>query len=98
MIVAAGAAERQPEKGGAGGGHAVHHRFHAILLEIDAAFVVAGRVAMEAGGDQLIDGRIGQQVARQSARSTNWSNGMSRLSALMTQSRYFHIWRGASMV
>ena len=64
VIVAARAAERQPEKCGAGGGHAVHDRLHAVLLEIDAAFIVARRIAMEAGGDQLIHGRVRQHVAR----------------------------------
>ena len=63
MIVAARAAERQPQKRRAGGRHPVDDGFHAILLEIDAAFVIAGRVAMESGGDQLIDRRIRQQIA-----------------------------------
>ena len=63
VIVAARAAERQPEERPRRWWRRDRHRLYAILLEVDAAFVVAGRVAMEAGGDQLIDSGIRQQVA-----------------------------------
>src|SRR5262249_40760159 len=55
---------RKAEKRGPGGGHAVHNGIYAVLLEVDAAFVVAGSVAVEAGGDQLLRCRVGQHVAR----------------------------------
>ncbi len=62
MVVTAGAPESEPEKGRAGRGHPIYNRLHAILLEIDTAFIVAGRIAMKAGGDELIDGWIRQHV------------------------------------
>ena len=63
MIMTAGTPECQPEKRRARRRHAIDHSFHAILLEVDAALKIAGGVAMESGGDQLVDSRIRQQIA-----------------------------------
>ncbi len=64
VIVTAGAPESEPEKGGTGRGYPIYNRFHAILLEVDTTLIVAGRIAMKAGGDQLVDAWIRQHVAR----------------------------------
>ena len=63
MVVAFGATHRgaQPDLGG--GAHAVHNVLGEILLRVGAALVVRHHVAMEAGGNLLVDGRIRQQVA-----------------------------------
>ena len=68
VVVAASATQGQSQKDGAGRVHAVHHCFHAILLKVDAAFEVDQCVAMKAGGDQLITGRIRAEDRRRSAR------------------------------
>ena len=58
------ATEGQSKKHGAGGGHAIDDVIDAILLKVDAALEVDRRVAMEAGGNQLVRGGLGQQIAR----------------------------------
>src|SRR5258708_2751834 len=63
MIVTARAAESESEKGRAGGRHAIDDGLDAVLLEVDPALEIAGSVAVESGGDQLIDSRVRQQVA-----------------------------------
>ena len=63
VIVAARAAEREPKKGRAGRADAVDHCFDAILLEIGAPFLIDHRVAMEAGGDELVLRRLWQQIS-----------------------------------
>ena len=63
MAVALCALDGQAEDAFADGVHAVEHRFHAELFGIDAAFLVDHRVAEEAGGDDVVLGRVRQQVA-----------------------------------
>ena len=62
MIVTARAADRKAHEHRAGGRCPVRHGFVPILFEIDPAFEVTGSVPMEAGCDQLVRGRIRQQV------------------------------------
>ena len=45
--------------------HAVEHRLHPELFRVDAALFVDHRVAQEPGGDLLLLGGIGQQIAGQ---------------------------------
>src|SRR4029079_9023223 len=46
-----------------GGGDAVDDGVDAELLEVDPAFLVDRGVAVEAGGDLLLQGRAGAEVA-----------------------------------
>ena len=62
--VALGALQGEAQPGGAGGGHAVHHGMIAEFQRIDAAFLVQHCVPMEPGGDQLVGGGIGEEIAR----------------------------------
>ena len=63
MVVAAGAPHCQSQECLAGGADTVHHSFHAVLLEVDAALLVDHGVAVKSRGDQLIPGWIGEKVA-----------------------------------
>jgi hypothetical protein len=63
VVVAAGAAEGEAHPGGASGVDAVDDVFDAPFLVDDAAFAVDAVVAMEAGGDDLIEARVGEEVA-----------------------------------
>ena len=49
------------------------------------------RVAVEAGGDPLLGGRRSGSMSPAICSIVNWSNGMSPLSASITQSRYGQI-------
>ena len=72
-------------------------RTSTAILRIDAALLVRHRVAMEAGGDPLL-GRGPGSMSPAICSMVNWSNGMSRLSASITQSRYFQIGAGRLFV
>ena len=74
---------------------AIDQRLPACLFDVDAAFLIEQRVAMEAGGDPLSRRGVGQHVAGE-LLDRELSNGMSSFSALITQSRYFHIVRRLS--
>ncbi len=63
MVVALAATDGEAEPNRAGRVDAVHDRLDAELLDVDAAFLVDLRVAVEAGGHALPQGRAGQQVA-----------------------------------
>ena len=63
MIVAAGALEGEAEEGGGEGLHAVRHILHAILLLHAAALGLLLVQAVKSGGENLIVGRFGQEVA-----------------------------------
>ena len=63
MGVALGAGRGQAEPGCACGAHPIDHRQIPKLKRVDAAFLVDHRVAMEAGGDDVIDRRFRQHVA-----------------------------------
>ena len=63
MVVAAGAAHRQAEPDGGRGLHAVDDGLDAPLFGNDAALGVDAVVAVEAGGDLLVEGGVGQHVA-----------------------------------
>ncbi len=65
MVVAASAANGQPQPYGAGRIDAVHHVFNLVLLGNDAAFRVAAMVAVETGRDSLLQRGVRQQIARQ---------------------------------
>ena len=58
----------RPSKTRAGRVDAVDDRLDAELLQVDAAFLVDQRVAVKAGGDPLLQRRVGQQVAGESVR------------------------------
>ena len=63
MIVAAGAADREAKPDRAGGLDAVDHVLDLCLGGDRAALAVEHVVAVEAGGDELIERRLRQQVA-----------------------------------
>ena len=63
MVVALSAADGEAKPDGANGGGAVGHGFEAELLVVDAAFAVGEGVAVEAGGDALFGGGLGEEVA-----------------------------------
>src|SRR5207249_199321 len=63
VVVALAATDRQAEPYGAGGVDAVNHRLDAELLDVDAAFLIDERVAVEARGDLLVERRVRQQIA-----------------------------------
>ena len=63
VVVAARASERQPQPHGGRGIDAIDHVFHRVLLGNDAAFPVAAVIAVEAGGDLLVERGVGQHVA-----------------------------------
>ena len=98
MVVALGAADRQAEEDRAGRVDPIDDRLDAELLDVDAAFLVDRRIAVKPGGDPRC--QRGSPGRRSPAiwSIVNWSNGMSALKAAMTQSRYFQIERGASML
>ena len=47
----------------ADGVHPIEHRFHAKLFGIDAAFLVNHGIPQEPRGNDLILGRLGQEIA-----------------------------------
>src|SRR5581483_11814284 len=47
----------------AGRGSTIRYCFHAILLKVDAAFVIARRIAVEACRDKLIGCRVRQEIS-----------------------------------
>ena len=63
--MALGASHGRAHPGGEGGIHAINHRNVAELLVVGPSFVVGLRIAVKGGGDQLIFGRLGQQVPGQ---------------------------------
>ncbi len=63
MVVALAAADGDAKPDGARGVDAVDDRLNPELLDVDAAFLVDERVAVEAGGDLLIARGMRQQVA-----------------------------------
>ena len=87
VVVALGAADAGAEPDGAGGVDAVDDLLHAVLLGVGAGLEIQRRVAMEAGGDQLLRRRLAAAGRRPVCSMVNWSKGMSALSALTTQSR-----------
>ena len=97
VVVAAGAAERQAEPHGRGRLHAVDDVLDGVLLGDDAAFGVAAVVAVEAGGDPLVERGVRAAGRRRVCSMVNWSNGMLRLNASITQSRQRHMKRSPSV-
>ena len=65
MVVAAGAAHRQPHEGSADGIGPVSYVLYPELFGDDAALRVLLVVAVEAGGQYLLGGGVVQQVAPQ---------------------------------
>ena len=63
VVVALGALEGGAEPDGAGGVDAVEDLIDAAFLGFGAGFDVGGGAAMEASGDDLIDGGVGEEVA-----------------------------------
>ena len=63
MVVALRAAGRQPEPGDAGGAHPIDHRQIAKLERIDPPLLIDHRVAMEAGGDDVVGRVAGEEIA-----------------------------------
>ena len=61
--MALGALDSQAENPFADSLHPVEHGLHAELLGVHAPFLVDHRVAQESGGDDLILGRAGDEVA-----------------------------------
>ena len=69
VIVAARAAERQPQKSHSRRVDTIDHGFDAILLEVDAAFQVQQGIAVKARRYDLLFGGVRQEDLRRSARS-----------------------------
>ena len=63
VVVAAGAAERQPEPDRRGRLDAVHRVLHEELVDDDPSLAVLAVIAVEGGGDALIARRVRQHVA-----------------------------------
>ena len=64
VVVAAGAPQGQAHPDGAGGRHPVDAVLGEELVDHDAALAVQAVVAVERGGDALVEGGAGQHVAR----------------------------------
>ena len=62
VIVTARTADRQTEEGHAGCADAIDDGFDAVLFVVDAPFSIDHRVALKAGGHQLIPRRVRQQI------------------------------------
>ena len=65
MAVALGAFNAEAKKHIAGGFNAVDHVFNPVFFDDQAALVSSAVVAIEAGGDFLIIGRIGDEISRE---------------------------------
>ena len=65
VVVALRAADGEAEPDRARRADAVDHAVDAELLDVDAAFLIEGRVAVEARGDALGFAGVGQEVARE---------------------------------
>ena len=63
VIVALGASGGESEPGGGDGVDAIDGAVEAVFGARDAGFAVVERHAVEAGGDALFEGRVGEQVA-----------------------------------
>ncbi len=63
MVVAARAPDRQTQPDGTEGAHAVHQVLGLELLGDAAGFGIDAMIALEAGGDLLVERGAGQQVA-----------------------------------
>ena len=63
MGVALGAVHREAHPGSPGGAHAVDHGVETVFVGVDAAFFVQHRVAVEAGGDEVVWRGAGEEVA-----------------------------------
>jgi len=62
VIVALGTTQCQPEEYRSGSVHAVHHGLDAKLLQVNAALLVDGCVAVKAGSDLLVQRGARQQI------------------------------------
>ena len=65
MIVTAGAAQRQAQPGRSRRADAVHHVFRLILIGNRPALEVDHVVAIEPGGNLLVERGVGQEIPRQ---------------------------------
>src|SRR5207249_986957 len=63
VIVALATTDRQPEEDRAGGIDAIDDRLDPELLDVDAAFLIAKRIAVEAGRHLLALRGVGEQIA-----------------------------------
>ncbi len=63
MVMASGAVEGQAEPDGCGRFDAIGNIFGCIFFWNDAAFGIPAMVAVEPGGDALLGGGIGEQIA-----------------------------------
>ncbi|MFO1499860.1 MAG: hypothetical protein U1G07_15950 [Verrucomicrobiota bacterium] len=61
--VALGTHHRQPKPGGGSSRDAVLDGFRAVFFRVTAAFIVDFGVAIEAGGDFLVQGSVRQEIA-----------------------------------
>ena len=98
VVVALGTADRQTEEDRPGRVDAIDDRIDAELFDVDPPLLVDQRIAMKAGGDARAELAAAAQRSPASCTVANRSNGMPELIAAMTQSRYFQIERGASML
>ena len=64
MIVTLRAADREAEPDRTHGVGAINGLFKESLVQFDATLTVAQRIAVEAGGDAILGGGVGQQVSR----------------------------------
>ena len=98
MVVALGAADRQAKEDRTGGIDAIDDRIDPELLDVDSPFLVDQRISMKPRGNARARIRRRPEGRRRVESVANRSNGMPELIAAMTQSRYFQIERGASML
>ena len=63
MIMALGACDGQSEERGSSGGDTVDDGFDSKLFAIDAAFLIDLCVSVKSGGDQLVSGGVGEEIA-----------------------------------
>ncbi len=97
VVVALRTADGEAEQDGTRRVDPVHDRLDAELLDVDPAFLVDRRIPVEAGRNEL-GGRWRGSRSPAIWSVTKRSYGRSLLIASMTQSRYFQIVRGASML
>ncbi|GIS58019.1 MAG: hypothetical protein CM1200mP2_02440 [Planctomycetaceae bacterium] len=97
VFVASGTSDREAQENGPGGVDPVDDRVDTKLLVVGSPLLVDQRVAVEAGGDQLVETGAGKQVPGELFGREPVERHVG-LMASMTQSRNFQIERAPSMV
>ena len=90
MVVAPRATEGEAQAYGRGRLHAVHDVLNGVLFGDDAALGIDAVIAVEPCGDLLVERGI-RSKSPAICSDANWSNGLLRLNASITQSRQRHM-------